>query len=696
MRSLIGLFLLISLFFQTFPVWPQALGRDRVSIKADLPSAERYMRPELFDDVIRQMLTKIFAGGAASAIATLNAGAEELIDSAVSETAARAEQSLNSLIEQRKEKQKVKPQTSPVTVPGSKTRPSGIKPSGRGFTLPRDTWRQMIFAFQPYSQQSPDIKITETDKEIKAAGRDKKSFETKEASGTRTQKVETKYVKNGKIFGVEIKNIEVIEAVSKSDGKRFRRELSMTWGADVVACPNQNGVTTGIGKAKVTSKTTYTEGEAPIVMTSDFDLEAKMTGYVGDDAMMQHYDMQVDAFTTNSGYEQALIQNLIKEIKIKDGRYGLQYDMRGNTLEVSDGRYGGTRTPAKIGRSSVTPLSPMSDAGAKLVESAISKMIPSIWNSANEMYSSAQKNWRKGGCVEVVCKVPTTTLKPRAEISVSAETVHLQDAGKVDARMTAEAYNARITPETQQARPAAVFRLTQEGDEKAFLGLESVSKRGIGKADIEFELEKEKTAAGRWAGTIKVERRHKEEREKRSGSNLAENGGHIETITSIQVELTGDLDRSVEAANAYIANLSGEQRLIDHEYDRYKIDEGYCGPNAVPYKGPKEITRTSTTTVNYGAKARVFLEIAGASGSASFSLPEINGTTLHKYLHKSPCSEHDRVNTNEAVDEDVPTTGGSFSVSFPVDPSQKKVAGTATVRGEDGSITTYKWELTRQ
>jgi len=47
------------------------------------------------------------------------------------------------------------------------------------------------------------------------------------------------------------------------------------------------------------------------------------------------------------------------------------------------------------------------------------------------------------------------------------------------------------------------------------------------------------------------------------------------------------------------------------------------------------------------------------------------------------------------VDEGAPLPGGHFSVSFPVDPAQKTVRGSVTVRDEDGGTTTYTWELTR-
>jgi len=108
------------------------------------------------------------------------------------------------------------------------------------------------------------------------------------------------------------------------------------------------------------------------------------------------------------------------------------------------------------------------------------------------------------------------------------------------------------------------------------------------------------------------------------------------------------------------------------------------------------VTRTSTTTADYSRETRVYVEIGRTGGTITFSLPEVAGKTVHSYVHKSPCAEHDRANTNEAVNEDVPTVGGNFSFSFPVDPTRKTIRGTVTVPEDDGSTTAYTWELTRQ
>ena len=694
-RSLLSFILLAALFIQSLPAAAQQGSRASIpEIPADsiyielMRSGDGILLPgRMFGDEAEQISTEFQLDASALIAAVTSAGNE------------RAEEYLERSITDRK----AKPGPTPiVSSPASKVGPAmnRRRASVHSFeSTPQIDWRRFAFGFAPSAgEEKPEIKMTETDREIKAEGADKKSFETKDAKGTRTQKVETKYIKDGKRFGVEIRDTQVIEALSKPDGKSFRREISLMWGAEVAACADANGVTLGTGKAKVISKTTYSEGGPAVTMTSEFDLQAILSGKVNDEAVLTHYDLQLDAYTTNTGYEKALEQGLIKEIKIKDGRYGLHYDIPGNTIEISDGKYGGNRTPAKIGNATAKTLTPMNDADATLVGKAIGPMVPSIWNSANEMYKSAERNWRNYGCVEVVSKVPTLALEPGEEVQISAETVHQQDGTKINAQLVGEAYEGEVTPEQQAAKPGATFTFTRSGGAAGSFHVESVSKRGIGRGDVEFQLKKEKeepAAPGAWTGTIRAEREHRTERDKRSGANLAENGGYLETVTDVQLQLTGRLDRTVDSSNAFIANVSGRQEATDYEYDRYKVDEGYCGPNAVPYKGPKEITRTSRTTADYNKETRVFVEAGATGGTITFSLPEINGRTIHSYVHRSPCAEHDRANTNEATDEEVATAGGSFSFSFPIEAGRRTIQGSLSVRGEDSSVTVYSWELSR-
>jgi hypothetical protein len=253
-------------------------------------------------------------------------------------------------------------------------------------------------------------------------------------------------------------------------------------------------------------------------------------------------------------------------------------------------------------------------------------MVPAIWNSANDTYESAQKNWKDGGCVEVICKAPKTELKMGETINISAETVHLQDKSKVNARLDAEPAGGTLSPESQAAAPGATFTFTKESEGKSYFTVKSVSKRGIGEGGITFEKElEEPSEAGAWTGTIEVHRFHYAEREKRSGANLEENGGYFETATAVKLTLTGRLDRSGDATNANIAVVTGDQTYTDYEYDRYKVDAGHCGPNAVPYKGPKETTRTSRTKAQYNKETLVYADIGNADGTITFSLPDTNG-----------------------------------------------------------------------
>jgi hypothetical protein len=707
-KIILSMWLLASLFWQTIPV--RAQQSDQLSTIVQEASSQK--GSQIFKNLLLQtrgaeysvLLEKIFGSESEAAANVFDEDSEQLFQAVTAGASRKAEESLQKRIKERKEKPSAKTVAAPEVINSPKARPvrrTAPKSKKLGFnSQPKLDWRQFAFGFQPlpqYQQDSqPEIKFTETDKELIATGQDKKSFETKEARGTRTQTAESRYIKDGAVFGVEIKNTQIIEAVSKIDGKSFRTETVMMWGAEVAACPDVNGVTRGTGKAKVIVKTTFSDGSQTASISSDFDLQAKMTGTVNDEAEFQNYDFEVDAYATNAGYNDALLRNLTKEVKLKDGRYGIHYDVKGNTIEISDGTYGGERTPAKIGKATARTLTPMPNAEIEVVSSAIGPMVPAIWVQANEMYEQAQENWKNGGCVEVICKAPKSELKMGESVDISAETVHLQDKNKVNARIDAEAPGP-ITPESQNATPGATFTFTKENEDDSYVTVKSVSRRGIAEGSITFKKEiEEPSEAGAWTGTIDVRRHHYQEREKRSGANLAENGGYFETLTYVTLKLTGRLDRTVEATNANIARVSGTQTHIDHEYDRYKVDEGYCGPNAVPYKGEKEITRTSTTKAEYNKDTRVYMEVGGSGGTITFSLPEINGTTVHKYVHQSPCAEHDRVNTNDATDKDVATMGGSFSFSLPADPSQKTIRGNVSVTEEDGSKTDYTWELRRK
>lgn len=705
-KIILSLLLLASLCWRAIPVGAQQSDQFTSSVQAAAARTDgqilKSLQTQARGPEYAALLGRIFGNeaDAAAAVAVFDAESEQLLQAVSAAGGRKAHERLQQQIRESKEKSAGQITATPKTIAPSKTKvPTKPVPPSRKISssgLPRLDWRQLAFGFQPIAQQ-PEIKFTETDKEIIATGQDKKSFETKDARGTRTQSAESRHIKDGAVFGVEIKNTQIIEAVSKTDGKSFRTEVSMMWGAEVAACPDVDGIAKGTAKANVSSKTVLTEGGQTSTITTDLDIQAKLTGYVNDEAELKGYDLQADAYVTNSGQEEALRRNLVKELKLKDGRHGMHVEMAGNTIEISDGTYRGERTPAKAGAALTRNLTEMTRADAATVGSSIGPLVAAAWVQANEMYASAQKNWKGGGCVEVITQAPKSELKTGERVAVAVETVHLRDKSKVNARLDAEGGPGTLTPESQRGTPAATFTFTKDGEEGSYVTVKSTSKRGIGESTLQFGKElDEPSETGAWTGSIDVRRSRYEEKEKRSGSNLAENGGYLETITYVKFKLSGRLDRTVDATNANIARVTGNQTHIDHEYDRYKVDEGYCGPNAVPYKGEKEITRTSTTKTQYDKDTRVYVDVGGTEGTITFSLPDVPGRTVHAYVHTSPCADHDRANTNQAVDEEAASVGGSFVFTFPFDRSQKVVRGTITVPESDGGKTEYTWELRRK
>jgi hypothetical protein len=312
------MWLLASLFWQTIPVRAQQ-QTDQLSVVVQEATSQN--GNQIFKNLLRQgrgaeypvVLEKIFGSEAERMADAFDEDSERLFQDVTTGASRKADESLQKQIKERKEKPRAKTiiepevKTAPKAKPVRKTAPRSKRV---GFHAPpKLDWRQFAFGFQPLPQQpqdgTPEIKFTQTDKEIIATGEAKKSFETADVKGTRTQKAETRHINDGAKFGIEIKNTQIIEAVSKTDGKTFRTETVMMWGAEVAACPDANGVTTGTGKAKVGTKTVFSEGGQTATITSDFDLQAKLIGFVSDEAELTHYDLQVDAYVTNSGQEDA-------------------------------------------------------------------------------------------------------------------------------------------------------------------------------------------------------------------------------------------------------------------------------------------------------------------------------------------------------------------------------------------------------
>lgn len=569
----------------------------------------------------------------------------------------------------------------------------GLAPTG----LPRLDWRALAFGFQPVAQ-APQVQVNETKGQVSASGSASKEFEGENGTVKRTNKVETKAIDDGRTVGVEYKTTETIDARSKIADKAFRKETVVSWRVEVAACPDANGVVAGTASETVNSTNVITEAGASTTVAREVTIQMRLTGHVNDDAEMTHYDMEGDVTETASGFAEAGRRGLIKDSAQRDGNARVSYLFGRNFAGTNDSTDRGiVRTPPKAGTVTVKAGANTSAEDARRLDQSAGKLIGAVWNEANNSFQRARSNWRNYGCVEVVCRAPKSKLRPGEQVEVAAESVHKNDRGPVAGLLKATGSES-VTPEEQRGAKAS-FVLTglSEGTNPSSITVESVSKRGIGIGGLDFALEKEETeetacAAG-WTGVVTAERTRREEREKRSGDNLAENGGHLVTTAKIRLTLGGRRVASSEGPGAFTGQASVSQEQVDFEYDKYHVDEGYCGPSATPYKAPLEKTRTSKTAGSVSGELRYVLSVGATSGSISFSAPEMMASTVHSYTHKSACPDNDRANTTQATDEGVAIGGGSYSFSFPVAPGQQSVNGSLTVREEDGSTTTYTWQL---
>src|SRR3712207_4956860 len=141
-------------------------------------------------------------------------------------------------------------------------------------------------------------------------------------------------------------------------------------------------------------------------------------------------------------------------VTFKDGTYRLRYEMTGNKIEINKTADGGPRIPAKMGKIVVKMVPGSNAEDVKRTDKAAGALVAGIWNHTNDMYKAARSHWRNYGCVEPECKVSKKTLKNGERVVIEVETVHKQDASKVNARLEGGALDASVTPETQRGTPS--------------------------------------------------------------------------------------------------------------------------------------------------------------------------------------------------------------------------------------------------
>ncbi|MDM7921780.1 MAG: hypothetical protein QUS14_05720, partial [Pyrinomonadaceae bacterium] len=452
---------------------------------------------ETGDSETSQLLRHLFGPDTDAAMSVVNEDESGLIEHVSSATLRESE------ADDSEEIQKIK--DSLYTPAKVETTPAATPKAGRrgGFTFePRFDWRRLAFGFSPVPTLASDVTTSKNGGEIKSEAERTKSFETDKATLKKTQKAETRFIRDGKTFGIIMKTVETIEGRSKTDDSTFRKVTEMMWKASVAACPDVNGISAGTGEGWVMTETEVKAAAGNAKMSRHVQVSSKTTGNVNDEAEMTDYDLTAEATDTVAGYDDATRRGLLSETVLKDRSTKVFYEIKGNQIEVKPSDADGERRPAKMGKITVKKLSGSPDADLQAADKVAGALVTGLWNHTNSMYSSARSFWRRYRCVSIDVKAPKTRLKKGETVTITAETTHRQDGAKVNARLEASALDGAVTPEIQKGTPRVTYRYTNGDEKTSHYTVESFSKRGIGIGGIEFMTETE--CSGGYTGRIEI------------------------------------------------------------------------------------------------------------------------------------------------------------------------------------------------
>jgi hypothetical protein len=712
------------------PTAETQLPENKIAATANLKPSEQFdeLRKITRGAEFSGLMQSIFGADAAAAIKAIDEDAPTLFEAAGENLNEKSSETLTEETERRKEKLKADLITranqnkikSNVKSPAKPKKPAANprKTVSRTIAPPQFDWRQLAFGFQPLPQQrfqpfpqsqqqngKPEIKTTLTDKEIKAEGEDKKIFDTDKASVKRTRKVESKFIKDGTVFGVEVKHTEIIDAVSKTDGKKFRKENIMFWRAEVAACPDASGITAGKGKGYVNMKYFITAADGTSTTTlRDVTVNTKTTGYVNDEAEMTHYDLTADALEIVRGYDLAVERGLMTDVNFKDGANRILYEITNNKIEIDNRADGGSLTPAKLGKIVVKVNTGSNPADNKRTDKGAGALVAGVWNYTNDMYKAARSFWRNYGCVAIESKAPKNRLKKGEQITIDAETVHKQDASKVNARLEAGALDASVSPDTQQGAPTAKFTYVHGDQKVSHFTVESFSKRGIGIGGLEFQTEGE--CAGGLTGKIEITKRKTENRTEvtAKGQHISDQyySGTNEYKWSYDYSATFDVSGSTRDVNedgsismSLSGAISAQAARVTDEKDNWTTTTD-CFPDPPRTAGQNSSSLIREIGKLSGAEGDGMMNINGARFRLTFLIPEIQATRTHHTVVKpfGWCMMDQNPPSDTTHESELSFSSEGVEIEDTVDPKNPNlIAGSKTFTDELGNEVTIRWSL---
>ncbi|MEZ5343964.1 MAG: hypothetical protein R2681_00280 [Pyrinomonadaceae bacterium] len=553
------------------------------------------------------------------------------------------------------------------------------------------------------------ISRTETETGIRISGNASETKELAEATVTRSESADNKVDFDGKGMTVERSRTEKTEVTSHSDGRKVSKTTKLVWGASFNVCPDKDGRVPGKLKAAVTTQTSINFGKEIAALTDELAVEFRITGFVNDDAVMTHFDMEGETSHTKTGYDRAKQRKLIPlEEGIGDGITKGIYQNTGNKPPYSvDGDYGMKKTVEIKFSDSMTiahaGLSPAQIAQLSKITGLGIQM--GMFELSDLMRSSIYK-WQNYECVDVECTADKNTLAAGENIKVNAVSVSKQDLSKLNARLEGNGSEA-VSPSGQFGTPTAVYNLTASKDGTAVITVKSTSRRGIGLGMLEFGkswLDDKEVCDGNWQGTIEIRRSFEEEFKKTTSpgeiSASPRMSGYQETINRFRYEGTVKTSGiKVSTANVSIMNAT-----FSASAERYNLNQGYLlDPGECGWNKPTTARDESGTEVKENGTGEGITDITiqtdGTTYRVNLDIPKINGNYTRRNWRNASGYCQPKNNIPSDRTENNTTYFDRVGIAFDgvIDPKQPDVLnGSKTLISEDGKTKTIiTWRLKR-
>jgi hypothetical protein len=582
-------------------------------------------------------------------------------------------------------------------------------------SLPADSFaRTLGDSFEQTSEQDePTITKIETDDGFQMTGVVAESTKIDgDLTVTRSEKANARAIMvEGGTVGDETTSVQFVEAVNKKERRSLRKETTISWRVLTASCPDADGISAGSATITNSVKTTITNPQTIAVLTRDITVRINSKGFVDDAAELTHFDMEGAAVETISGYDRAERLGLTENSQFADGTRRLNYQIQNNKPGTTvKNEYGyDKKIDGKLGEVKVTAAPGLSTADIRRIEEIAGFNVGWLYTQVDNYLEIARLSWRSGGCVEVTLKTPKMKLLPAESAEVSAETVHKFDKNKVNAELTLQTATESALPDKYTAVTQGTFTLTApRKGEKAFISVNSVSRRGINFEILQFDEEKVKKnpvkptktppikkCGGAWSGKITAVKRKREEEVKPASGRLVRQVNSDDETFSIDYHLLGIQDTSKNLANGYFAEAKMNYRSVTYTESNYAPGEMMCDKRIIttPQTLKMEIVRTAASD----KRLTVYVSVGGEKGYLTFGSPEVEAEQTVTRTYETKCPSYDQ--TNSGVDRNdrlIKIVNPSFEIKFELDAkSAYRLVGSKTIQNSDGSETIVTWNLTR-